>query len=56
VIIVYHASRLAGALAIDDESSEIHTFEVSGLPWDELAFRSTRESLHDFLNARPTGV
>ncbi len=56
VIIVYHASWLAGALAIDDESSEIHTFEVSGLPWDALAFRSTRESLHDFLNARPTGA
>ncbi len=53
VIIVYRAIWIAGTLAIDDESSEIRAFEVGQLPWDELAFQSTRESLHDYLNAVP---
>lgn len=56
VIIVYHASWLGGGLASDDESSEIRTFAVAELPWDELAFRSTGEALHDFLAARPSGA
>ena len=51
VIVVYQATWIAGALAIDDESSEIRAFEIEQLPWDELAFQSTRESLHDYLNA-----
>lgn len=54
VILVYRASWLSGELMIDDESSEIRTFAVTELPWDALAFRSTGESLHDFLAARPT--
>jgi ADP-ribose pyrophosphatase YjhB (NUDIX family) len=53
VIIVYRATWLAGTLAIDDESSEIRAFDAGALPWDELAFRSTRESLRDFLAAFP---
>ncbi len=56
VIVVYHASWLAGQLAIDDESSEIRTFQTSELPWDELAFRSTRDALRDFLGAGATGA
>ncbi len=51
VIVVYRASWLAGVLAIDDESSEIRTFHPRELPWDELAFPSTRDALHDCLDA-----
>lgn len=53
VIIVYRARWTSGALAVDDESSEIRAFEVEALPWDELAFPSTRDSLRDYLAARP---
>ena len=53
VIVVFRATWLAGTLAIDDESSEIGAFDLDQLPWDELAFRSTGESLHDYVNAVP---
>jgi ADP-ribose pyrophosphatase YjhB (NUDIX family) len=52
VIIVYSARWTSGTLTIDDESSEIRTFDPRGLPWDELAFPSTRDSLRDFFTAR----
>lgn len=52
VIIVYSATWTSGALAIDDESSEIRTFAPDALPWDEMAFPSTRDSLRDYLAAR----
>ncbi len=51
VIIVYRATWTGGVLAIDDESSEIRSFAVSDIPWDELAFPSTKDSLRDYLSA-----
>lgn len=50
VIIVYSATMIGGALAVDDESSEIREFSIDEIPWDDLAFRSTREALMDYLN------
>lgn len=52
VIIVYRARWTAGELAIDDESSEIRAFDVDTLPWDEMAFPSTADSLRDYLAER----
>lgn len=49
VIIVYLATWIAGELVIDDESSEIRTFHPGEVPWDDLAFSSTRDSLRDYL-------
>ena len=54
VIVVYAATMLGGDLAIDDESLEIREFELDEIPWDELAFRSTREALRDFIDGRKT--
>ncbi|MGE0361774.1 MAG: NUDIX domain-containing protein [Vicinamibacterales bacterium] len=51
VVIVYRATWLRGELAVDDENSEIRTFAAADLPWAELAFRSTREALRDYLGA-----
>ena len=48
VIIVYAATAIGGELEHDDESLEIRTFTDADIPWDELAFRSTREALHDY--------
>ncbi len=45
VIIVYAARHLAGALAVDDEGLEARWFTEREIPWDELAFPSTREAL-----------
>jgi ADP-ribose pyrophosphatase YjhB (NUDIX family) len=51
VIIVYRAHWTSGTLTMDDESSEIRTFDPRDLPWQELAFPSTRDSLRDYLAA-----
>ena len=48
VIIVYAATATAGELEHVDESIEIRTFADADIPWDELAFRSTREALRDY--------
>jgi len=40
---------LGGCLACDDESLEAQLFEPGQIPWDELAFRSTKEALEEFL-------
>jgi 8-oxo-dGTP diphosphatase len=50
VIIVYAATAVGGVLAIDDESLESAEFDSASIPWDHLAFRSTREGLSDYLN------
>ena len=50
IIVVYAATMISGELATDDEGLEIREFEVSEIPWDDLAFRSTREALRDYLN------
>ena len=50
VIVVYAATALDGTLCVDDESLETSAFEPSGIPWTELAFRSTHEGLRDYFN------
>lgn len=49
VIIVYEASIVGGELGWDDESLEGRFFHAHEIPWDDLAFRSTREALLEFL-------
>lgn len=50
IIIVYAATAVGGALSTDDdECLEIAEFEPEGIPWDDLAFPSTREGLRDYL-------
>lgn len=58
IVVVYAATKIGGVLAVDDEGLEARTFDESSIPWDDLAFRSTREALRDYLdgktlNARP---
>ncbi len=49
VIVVYAATAVGGALAIDEESLELAEFTPAAIPWDDLAFRSTSEGLRDYL-------
>jgi len=50
IIVVYAATALAGQLCGDDECLEARLFRADEIPWDELAFRSTREALQDYLD------
>jgi ADP-ribose pyrophosphatase YjhB (NUDIX family) len=48
VVIVYKASVVTGRLQVDEESIEARLFSRAEIPWNQLAFRSTREALEDF--------
>ncbi len=50
IIVVYAATAVGGELRADDESLEAAWFGVDAIPWAELAFRSTREALRDYLS------
>ena len=52
IIIAYKATAIGGCLGCDDEGLEARLFEPDRIPWDELAFRSTREALEEFLRPR----
>jgi 8-oxo-dGTP diphosphatase len=52
IIIVYAATAIGGTLCADDECSEARLFGMDEIPWDELAFRSTREALRDYFTGR----
>jgi ADP-ribose pyrophosphatase YjhB (NUDIX family) len=49
IIIAFAATVIGGTLVCDDESLEAQLFAPERIPWDELAFRSTKEALEEFL-------
>ncbi len=49
VIIVYVATMTGGTLECDDECLEVRLFAAGDIPWDELAFSSTKQALREFL-------
>jgi ADP-ribose pyrophosphatase YjhB (NUDIX family) len=56
IIIVYAATAVGGSLVAADEALDAKAFESSAIPWDELAFRSTKEALEDYLAGVRTGT
>jgi len=56
VIIVYAATMISGELAVDDEGLEAREFDLDDIPWDDLAFRSTREALRDYIDGKVTAT
>ena len=51
VIVVYAATMIGGCLGCDDEGLEAKFFDPASIPWDDLAFRSTREALREYLRS-----
>ncbi len=51
IIVVYAATAVGGELQVDDEGLEARTFGLDELPWDELAFRSTRDALREYVQS-----
>jgi 8-oxo-dGTP diphosphatase len=49
VIIVYLAEVVSGELAAGDESVEARVFTAEEIPWENLAFDSTRDALKDYI-------
>ena len=49
VVIVYAADIVGGRPEAADECLEVRTFAPEDIPWDDLAFESTREALRDYV-------
>ena len=49
VIVVYAAEVVGGELAPRDESLDARTFTAGEIPWEELAFQSTKDALKDYV-------
>lgn len=49
VVVVYAADVVGGELSAGDECDEVRAFPPEALPWNELAFESTRAALRDYL-------
>ena len=52
VIVVFRGTLRDGRCAVGEESSEVTLFPKRDLPWDQLAFESTRAALHDYATRR----
>ena len=49
VIVVYTAQVVGGKLAAGDECVEAKTFAAGKIPWNDLAFDSTKDALEDYI-------
>lgn len=49
VIVVYLVTVVGGQLRAMDETLEARTFAPDEIPWDELAFDSTRDALREYV-------
>jgi ADP-ribose pyrophosphatase YjhB (NUDIX family) len=50
VVIAYCATVIGGTPGITAETRDIRSFHTDEIPWDDLAFPSTREALEDFID------
>src|SRR5262245_32639645 len=50
VVVAYAADVVGGTLLPQDESLEARAFAPEAIPWEELAFDSTRFALRDYLH------
>ncbi len=51
VVVAYLTECLAGELAAGDETLEARVFKPDEIPWDDIAFRSTKQALKEYLAA-----
>jgi 8-oxo-dGTP diphosphatase len=49
IVAVYAATIVEGAPSAGDETLEVGLFAPAEVPWDDLAFRSTRDAVRDYL-------
>ena len=52
VVAVYLAKVLGGEPTAKDETAEVRLFSWEEIPWEELAFRSTRDALSEYKRER----
>jgi ADP-ribose pyrophosphatase YjhB (NUDIX family) len=52
VLVVYEAEYLSGELNINDESLEVRWFGFEELPWENIGFQSTKDTIKDYIDMR----
>ena len=52
VVVVYLAEVVSGELKAGDETAEARVFAKSGIPWRDLAFRSTGDAVRDYIDRK----
>ena len=55
VVAAYLTTYVSGELAAGDETLEARVFAPEEIPWDEIAFSSTRNALQEYLELLKTG-
>jgi ADP-ribose pyrophosphatase YjhB (NUDIX family) len=50
VVVVYAADVVGGQLAAGDEAEDVRAFPPEQIPWDELAFETTRAALKAYIH------
>jgi ADP-ribose pyrophosphatase YjhB (NUDIX family) len=55
VVAAYLTAYVAGELAPGDETLEARVFAPEEIPWEEIAFSSTRDALREYLQLIKTG-
>jgi ADP-ribose pyrophosphatase YjhB (NUDIX family) len=55
VVAAYLTAYVSGELAAGDETLEARVFAPAEIPWDEIAFSSTRNALQEYLELLKTG-
>ncbi len=53
VVVVYLASVISGDLMAGDESQDAKFFGLDAIPWESLAFPSTKDALRDYCKTKP---
>jgi 8-oxo-dGTP diphosphatase len=49
VLVVYRATVIGGVAEPTPESQEVQAFRLEDIPWESLAFPSTRDALQDYV-------
>jgi ADP-ribose pyrophosphatase YjhB (NUDIX family) len=50
IVLIVYSARTTGEPHTTEEAIEVASFDRTAIPWDELAFWSTRSALSDFLD------
>lgn len=56
VVVVYCATVTGGNAGVTSESQEVRAFELSEIPWAELAFLSTHDALSEYVQVTASGT
>jgi ADP-ribose pyrophosphatase YjhB (NUDIX family) len=50
VVLAFLTEYLKGELAAGDETLEARVFALKDIPWEKIAFQSTRDALREYIN------